>query len=185
MQPPITATAHQLHGLHDEFNFADTAFAEFQMMLEVPARHLANDQLLHVAQRLEYAKVQIAPVDEGTNEFFVGWTISVGADDGARLDPGIAFPVAAMLLQVILERGQTHDQRPAFAEGPQPHIDAKYKAFRIARVEQADEFPAEAIEVFLIVDHPWPARLTGRGRQKNQIDIRGKIELAAAQFPHS
>ena len=71
LQPPVAAAAHQLHGLHDEFDLANSARAELQVLIEFAPRHLARDQRLHVAQRLEHAEVEIAAIHERPHEFLV------------------------------------------------------------------------------------------------------------------
>ena len=64
LQTPVLAAADQLERLHDEFDLADAAVTELDVVRQIAALHLALDQRLHLAQRLEHAKVEIAPIDE-------------------------------------------------------------------------------------------------------------------------
>ena len=64
LQPPILAAADQLKGLHDELDLADAAVAELDVVGELAALHLALDQRLHLAQRLEHAEIEVAAIHE-------------------------------------------------------------------------------------------------------------------------
>ncbi len=185
LQAPVAAAAHQLHGLHDEFDFANSARSQLQVVLEVAARHFARDQRLHLAQRLEHSEIEIPAVDEGPHEFLVCAGVGFVAHHGARLDPGIPLPIAAVLLQIIIERRQAHDQRSAFAEGAQAHVHAKYEAILGSRIEQPDEFPAEPVEILLVVDRARAVGLPGLREQEHEIDVGREIELPAAEFAHA
>src|ERR1019366_7883375 len=70
------AAAYQLERLHDEFDFANTAIAELDVVVQIPAQHLTLDEALHVAQRLEYPEIQIASIheraDRGAKQLAVG-----------------------------------------------------------------------------------------------------------------
>ena len=91
-----------------------------------------------------------------------------------------------MLLQVILERGEAHDQRAAFAERPQAHVDAEHETILGPHIEQPDELAAEAVEIFLVRPPPrGPSVSSGLREQEHQIDVRRKIQLAAAEFAHA
>ena len=96
----------------------------------------ARDQLLHPAQRLEHAEVEIAAVDEGAQHVAIQLIEAHRARDRPRLDLGVALPVAAVLLQVVLERAEADHERTRLAERPQPQVDAVDEAFVRHRAEQ-------------------------------------------------
>ncbi len=185
LQAPVAAAAHQLHGLHDEFDLADAAAAEFQMLIEFAPRHLPGDQRLHVAQRLEYAEVEIAPIHERAHEFLIRRRVGFQPNDGPCLDPGVALPIAAMLLQVIFERSQARHQRTAFAEWPQAHVHAKHEPVLVPRIEQPNEFTAEPGEIFFVFDLARPIGLARLREQEHEVDVGGEIQFAPAQLTHA
>ena len=88
-----------------------------------------------------------------------------------------------MLLQVIVERGETHDQRPALAEGPQAHIHSKDETVFGSHIEQPDELAPEAVEIFFVVDHAGAVGFTGLRKKKHEVDVGRKIQLAPPSFP--
>ena len=65
LQRRLAAAADQLEGLHDELDLADAAGAELDVVAQLAPLDLARDQLLHLAQRLEHAEVEVAAEDEG------------------------------------------------------------------------------------------------------------------------
>ena len=103
LQPLIAAAAHQLHGLHDEFQFADSARAELQVLIEFLPRDFTGNECLHLPQGIEHAEVEIASIDKGPDEISRCRRVGRRADDGTCFDPSISFPITPMLLQIILE----------------------------------------------------------------------------------
>ena len=98
---------------------------------QLAALDLALDQLLHPAQRLEHAEVEVAAIDEGPQDVAVQLVEARGAGDRACLDVGVAFPVPSVLLQVVLQGSEADHQRSGFAEGPQPQVHAIDEPFVI------------------------------------------------------
>ena len=133
----------------------------------------------------EHAEIEIAPVDERPHALGMDQLVGRGAGDGARLDPGITLPVAAMRLQVVVEECGADGQRPAVAEGPQAHVDAEHDALGGALAQQADHQPAEPREEILVVDAARARGLALVGKHEDQIDVGGEIELAAAELAHA
>ena len=130
------------------------------------------------AQALEDAVIQIAPIDKWSYGGCVHLRIPLRRCDGARLDPRIAFPVAAVTLQVILERGEARDERAARAERSQPHVDAENRPLVSRRLEQPDERLSETGEELLVGDRARAVGLPVLWKQQHQIDVRGEIEFA-------
>jgi len=65
---------------------------------EVAARDFLFDERFHLAQRLEHAEIEIAPVDERPHALGMDQLPGRDPGDGARLDPGITLPVPPMRL---------------------------------------------------------------------------------------
>ncbi len=152
LHAPVLPAAYQLEGLHDELDFADAARAELDVIGEIAARDFLFDERLHLAQTFEHAEVEVTPVDEGTHALGVDEFPGRRTGDGARLDPGVALPVAAVGLQVVVEECAADGERPAVAEGPQPHVHAMHDAFAGALAQDADHQAAEPGEEILVVD---------------------------------
>ena len=142
---------------------------------------LALDQRLHLAQALEHAEVQIAAVDERPHAVAVRPPRSARPPvTGARLDPGVALPVAAVPHEVVLEGREARHQRAGLAEGPQPHVDAEHEAVRGRRVEQArsSAWPRRVKNSSLAIG----ARAVGLpmlAETGNQVDVGGEVQFAA------
>ena len=111
---------------------------ELHVVGQVAARDFLLDQRLHFAQRFEHAEIEVTAVDERPHAFGVDRLVRLDAGDGARLDPRVSLPVAAMGLQVVVEERAARGQRPAVAEGPQPHVDAEHAALGGALAQQPD-----------------------------------------------
>src|SRR5579872_5586055 len=180
----ILTAANELEGLHDEFDLTDAARPELDVVGELAPLDLALDQRFHLAQALEDAIVEVAPIDERPHRSRIDLGVAFGCRHGARLDPGVALPVTAVALQILLERVEARDERTACAERPQPHIDAEYEALVGARLEHPDQALAEAGEEFFVGDGPRSVGLTMLRKEKDQIDVGGEVELPAAELAH-
>ena len=170
--------------MHDEFNLANAAVPELDVVLEIPPLHFALDHGLHLAQRFEHTEIQITSIDEGADQ--LGEQLLVGrcVGHGARLDPGIALPVATVNLQIIFQRGRVRDHRPAVAEGAQAQIDAEDEAVFGLLFQQPDELLHEAGEELLVADRSRAIGLAAFGVHRHEVDIGGEIEFAAAELAH-
>ena len=71
LQASILTAANQLQRLHDEFDFADTAGAELDVIDQIFSCNLLLDQLLHFAQTFEHTEIEIASIDEGPYRFLI------------------------------------------------------------------------------------------------------------------
>ncbi len=90
-----------------------------------------------------------------------------------------------MLLQVGLERAKTGDQRTRLPEGPEAHVHAKHETFRRLCIEEPDQRLPEPREVVLVRDLAPAVGLAGFRIEKDEVDVRGEIELAAAELSHA
>src|SRR6266513_3511408 len=91
----IAAAARELQRLHDEFDFADAARTELDVIGELAPLHFALDEGLHLPQALEHAVVQIAAVDERPYGCRVDFRVTLGTGDRAGLDVRVPLPVAS------------------------------------------------------------------------------------------
>src|SRR6478736_9497161 len=147
------------------------------MVGQVATRDFLLDQGLHFAQRLEYTKVEVSAIAEWPHAFGVNRLVRLGAGDGARLDPGVALPVAPVRLQVVVEKCTARRQWPAVTEGPQAHVDTEHAALGGALAQQADHQPSEARKEIFVVDAAATGSRALVGEYEDQIDVRRKIEL--------
>ena len=110
----VAAAANELQRLHDELDLADAAGAELDVARELAARRDCSRILaVHVAQAPRTRR------SRGTGDRRTAPTSARAAacrrrGDGARLEPGIALPLAALGDEVLLERPKV-----ARASGPE------------------------------------------------------------------
>ena len=154
LQAPVAAAARQLQRLHDEFDLADAAGSELDVVGHLAPGHLALDERAHLAQALEHAVVEIAPIDERAHGGALELGIALGRGDRARLDVGVTLPVASVARQVVLEEREARDQRAGVAERSQAQVDAQHEAIRGRRLQQPHQGLAKAGEELLVADAP-------------------------------
>ena len=178
------AGADQLEHLAEELDLPDPARAELDVLLQPLAGDLLGDHLLHRPQRLERAEIEVAPIDERVQALEEVVACRPVARDGPRLDPGVALPVPALLLVVLLHGVEAQDHGAVVAERPQAQVDAEDLPLRVRPAEDLDEAAAEAREELLVRQlPPAPGRLAGGRVGEDQVDVRGKVELARAELP--
>ena len=185
LQALIAAAARELQRLHDEFDFADPARTELDVIGELAPLHFALDEGLHLPQALEHAVVEIAAIDERPYGRRVNFRVTLGTRDRAGLDVRVPLPVAPVARQVILEGGEARHQGTRVPERPQAQINAQHKALGCRRLQQPHQRLSQAREEFLVGSAARPVGLTMLGKQQHQIDVGGKIQLAAAELPHA
>ena len=136
LQPRVAPAAHQLEELDRELALADAARAHLDVVRAAAALGLGLDAPVQVAQRLEEAVVEVAPVDEGLHERV---DRLAGAVHHAALEPRVALPRAGLADEVVLQRREGAHERPGVAEGAKPHVDAEDEAVGGHVGQQADE----------------------------------------------
>jgi hypothetical protein len=102
-----------------------------------------------------------------------------------RLDPGVAFPLAALRDEVVFERAERADQRPGVAVRSQAHVDPENLAVFAEIAEGADQALAEAQEEIVVVEPATTRRLPFLGIDENVIDVGRDVEFAAAELAHA
>ena len=184
LQPAVATAADELEGLHDELDLANAAGTELDVIGELAPLDLALDQRFHLPQALEHPVVQIAAIDERPHRGSVNFGVALGRRDRACLDVCVTLPVAAVAWQVILEGGKTGNQRAAVPEGAQSQVDAQHEAVGRRRLQQPYEALAEPREELLVRNRARAVCLAMLGKQQNEVDVRGEVELAASEFAH-
>ena len=183
-QRRILPAPDQLKHLHDELDFADAARTELDVVGQVAPGHFVGDQRLHLAQRAEYAVIDVAAVDERCHDLVEKLGAVALAGDEPGLLVGIALPIPTMPDQVILQRRHADRQRATGTERPQARIDAERHTVRRRFIEQLDQQLSQAAEVLIrgsvgVTLEGYAFRI-----QKHQVHVRRKIEFAAAQLAH-
>ncbi len=186
LQAQVAPAVDQLEGLGDELHLADAAFAQLDVLGHPLAPDLLLDQLLHGAQRLDGGKVQVAPIDERPQHAQQLLASLLVAADHPRLDHRVALPVAALVLVVLLQRGEAVDQRAAGAVGAQAHVDAEDEAVDGDGIQRLDQLLPQAGEELLVVQRPLGALgLAALGVTEDQVDVRRQVEFPRAQLAHA
>src|SRR5690606_8501494 len=178
----LAAAADQLQALHQEFDFADAAGAELEIVGQFALLHFAGDQRLHLAQAVDGAVVEVAAVDEGpqgAQQFLAGLDV---AGHRPRLDPGVTFPVAALALEVLLHGIEAQGQPARGAEGAQAQVDAMAEALGGGVAQQLRQALAEAGEPGLRIQRPRAVALAGFAVGVDEVDVGAEVQFAAAQL---
>ena len=89
-----------------------------------------------------------------------------------------------MLWQIIFQRGETDDRRPAVAERPEPRINPENETLRRHLFQQGHDLSGNAGEIFVRAQRAGAVRFSLFRIQKNQVDVGGKIQFAAAELAH-
>src|SRR5690606_13757923 len=184
-QRRITAAADQLKSLSDEFDFPNAAAAQLDVVLHAEPGDFASNHPLELTQRLQRAEVEIAAVDEGPQHLQQLRASLPVAGDHPRLDHGVALPLPTLALVVGFQRVEAHRQRAAAAEGAQPYVDAENEAIRRRLVQHGDQLPSQGGEKLLVAPATRAVGAAGIGKGEDQVDVRGEIQLAAAQLSHA
>ena len=173
-QTAVLAAPDQLVGLGEEFDFADTAPAELEIVsvrLDAAAAVLRIDLSLDVVQFLNGGEVEVLPPYEACD------VVEKGPGRGGvrpyrpRLDERGPLPGPSALPVVVPGgRGRYH-QRGGAGIGAQAQVDPKHIAVRTSLGEESDESSCEANQVALDV-LSLPCRHGVRLEEKNEIDIR-------------
>ena len=129
----VTAAGDELLGLDEEFDLADAAAAELDVVAldrDLAVAAIGLDLALHLVNIAERGEIEILAPDErreAREHLLAGGHV---AGTGARLDHRRTFPVLAPAL-VIVEGGRNRD-RDLGRGGvrAQPQVDAKHVALR-------------------------------------------------------
>ena len=137
---------------------------------------------LHLAQSVEGAVVEVAAIDERpqrAQEAFAGGGI---AGNRPRLLPRVAFPVAALALEVLLHRRERPRHPPGVAERAQAQVDAMAEAVGRRFVEQLCQLLPEPRVVLLGCQRARAVAFAVVLVAVYEVDVGGEVELAATQL---
>ena len=104
---------------------------------------LVGDQALHLPQGFQRPEIEVAPVDEGPQAFEQTGALRVVAAQGPRPDQRVAFPVAPVVLIVVLQRVEARHQGPAGAERAKPHVHPEHDPVLVAVTEHLHQLLSE------------------------------------------
>jgi len=178
----VPAAANQLEHLADEFDFADAARAELDIVGHVAAGDFAADLRVQFAHRLENAVIEVFAVNKGRDHLHQPGLI---ASERPALDPGVTLPFAPLREQVVFQRGKARHQRAGIAKGAQAHVDAEHETVAGLLGQKPDQLAADAGEVIVVVDFGRAAGFAVFGVDKDQVDVGRNIEFASAELAHA
>ena len=95
----------------------------------------------------ERAVIEITAIDERPQRLQQAFAGIEVAGHRARLQPGVALPVAPFALEILLHRGERQRHAAGVAERTQPQVDAVAEAVDRGLVEQLGELLAEPREI--------------------------------------
>ena len=190
--------AHHLQQLHGEFDLADAAARQLDVVgaLGPAGRTLggvAADLVVQRAQRLEHGVIQVLAKHEGQHHATHGLR-RAAVDGRARRDhaafhPGKALPLAALHQHVFLQRVERADGGAGIAVRPQRQIDPEHEAVLGRVADQAVDQLDGAREVVLHRDLPAPIGAPGGLAigivDVDQVDVARHVQLARAELAHA
>ncbi len=186
LKAAVTPSVNQLERLTNKFDLADATRAQFDVVVQALALHLALNHLFERAQRVNRGEVQVTPVDkrpQHRQQLGAGLLIT---GHHPRLDHGVALPVAPLTLVVLFQRVKAEHQRTAVTIGAQAHVDTEHKAIDRGRIQRLDQLLPQANEKLLIRQAAATAAgLACLGIGKDQVNIGRQIQLDRAQFAHT
>ncbi|MNQ52716.1 hypothetical protein D3C85_667430 [compost metagenome] len=185
--------------LHHEFDFADAAVAQLDVVCAVDAvaRHgtalpVLTDAFAQRAQGGQRIEVKVLSIDERHAQAFqlAGLRAAVAAFERlrghqARLQPGIAFPFATLADQVVFKRVQAPGQRAGVAVGAQPQVGAEYLAIGVHFRNHRHHAPRQPAVELVVADAARAIRFAFFAVQHDQVDVGRHVQLAAAQLAHA
>ncbi len=178
----FAAAADQLQRLHQELDLANATGAALDVVQAVVARDFGGDRRLHLAQAVQRGVVEIAPVHERAQRlqpFLAGGDV---AGHRARLEPGVAFPIAAFALEILVHAGERQRHPAGRAERTQAQIHAVREAVGGGLVEQPHQALSEPREVFLGGQRTRAVGLAALRVGVDQVHVGGEIQFAAAEL---
>ena len=191
-------TAHDQHQLDGKFNLADATARELDIVGAFGPAGGATlgffaDLAVQLAQAFEDTVVEIAAVDERRHQRTQGQCAPAAQGrDGrhdAALEPGKAFPFAALDLQVLFEHAHADHRRSGVAVGAQREVDPEYKAVSGGFADQRVQPFGHEREVLVQADRT--RAVGGAGRLAvvlvdiDEVDVGRYVELARAELAHA
>ncbi|MNJ34097.1 hypothetical protein D3C77_287960 [compost metagenome] len=186
LQAQVAPTVDQLECLGDELDFANAAGPQLDVVGHALAPHFLLDQLLHGAQRFDRGKVQVTPVNERSQHIQQLRAGHLVAGHYPRLDHRVAFPVAALVLVVLLQCIEAEHQGAGRAVGAQAHVDAEHKTIDGDRVQGLDQPLAQSGEELLVVQRALdPLGFAALREGEDQVDVRRQVQFHRTELAHA
>ena len=197
----LPATYH-LQQLHREFDLADAAARHLHVVgafgvAGTAAGGVFADLFVQHPQRVKHVVVQVTAEHERQHRSAqrLGRAIDDGGAGGHHpaFEPGKAFPLTALGLEIVVQRRQRHGGGPRVAVRAQRQVHAKHKpvlgGLANQRVNQLDL----GGKVLVVGDAALARhqRLRAAGSvaivvvDVDQVDVAGDIELSPAQLAHA
>src|SRR5690606_26551290 len=165
---------------HHKFHFANAALPQLYVLTHALALHLAIDQAFHIAQRVYHAEVNVLAIAKRlqqltqflTQSLTMGFAFTTDHRQSARLDHGVALPLAPLGLVVVFHGIKIQSESAALPVGTQTHVHAKHKAADGGGIKAANQPLTEFDKKILVAERATRMIcVTGFGKGKNQIDI--------------
>jgi len=192
------AAPHHLQQLHGEFDLADAAARELDVVGTARVARGALGRVLadlavQAAQRIEDVVVEVLAEHEGQHR--AAQTVRAlvahagGRRDQPALEPGKPFPLAPLHQKIFFQRPQRHRARSRVAVGPKGQVNAEHIAvFGGLTHGVVDVFDGLA-EILVVADAVAPLRVPGGFAvlvvDVDQVDVARHVEFARTELAHA
>ena len=182
----LAPAPHELEHLGKELDLPDASGSELDVVLEAAAPDLGLDHGLHLPEGVNRAVVKVDAVDERAEHLLELGRILVMRPEHAGLHHGVALPAPAVLLVVVLHRGEAHREIAGLAERAEPHVDAEDHAVSGEVLQGRDEALPQPDEEGLVGDLAARPRGCSVPREaEDKVNVRGEVELVPAELSHA
>ncbi len=186
-QVAVAAARDQLLRLHEEFDFADAAAAELDVVTGDRDGAVTADGVdlaLHRVNVVDGGEVEILAPDIGRQHFQEAIARTEISGNGAGLDEGRALPVLPAAFIVMFGGGQRDGDGRAAGVGAQAQIGAEDITVFGAFLHQLHECLRQAHEKLAVAETGFQRQVL-RLVKDDEIDVARIIELARAVFAHA
>ncbi|MNZ82743.1 hypothetical protein D3C78_1014490 [compost metagenome] len=103
-----------------------------------------------------------------------------------RLDHRVAFPIAALVLVILLQGIEAEHQGAGRTVRAQAHVDTEHKTVDGDRVQGLDQALAQAGEELLVIQRALdPFSLAAFREGEDQVDVRRQVQFHRAELAHA
>ena len=168
---------NELLHLYGELCIANTAGSKLHVFRMVA---LLQEPRLHFTQRIQRAEIEIAAVHERLQNSQQRVALFDISGTGTCLDERVSLPTTALCLEVMLDRGAMHHERPAVAVGSKPHVHAKNTTVDRHGIQRIDQLLTNSCEKLLVSLARFRRALLRIG--EDEIDVRREVQLFGAEL---
>jgi hypothetical protein len=182
----VAATRDQLLGLHEEFDFANAAPSELDVVTGHRNDTMAADGVdlaLHGMNVVDGGEVEVPAPDVGRQRFQQALARGNIAGDGACLDEGGALPVLAAALVVAFGGGKRDSDGRTAGIGAEAEVGSEDIALRRPLLKHLHEILREPHEELAVIEPVLQGKLP-RLVEDDEIDVARIVEFAGAVFAH-